>query len=309
MSDPNYPYPGGPQPPQQPPYPSQPPYPQQGYPSYPPGGYPPGPAAPPGGPPRRQGGTTWIIVAIVVLALVAGGTIGYTLLAGDDEPTLRTDLTLADLQPALLRPEQVPEGYAATEWEPGGEDDLGADQIEGSRECEVALRRFALMDAASDETGVAYEQEENAASIEHTLSVRTAEDIDIAELESSMNACGEFTFDDGETSGTMRMSAEPIDGIGDDALLVSVGVQSEANGYMVDVELGGVMFERRACSRRSCSPAASTSSTRAAAGGSTASRSTRPPCGPRPRPPTATSTAWSEPPARHPDPPVRVHWG
>jgi hypothetical protein len=223
----------------------RPPYPppDPGYPGYP--GYPPGPPAapmPPAPPPGRRG-TTWLVVAIAALAVVAVGTIGYVVVR-DDDTGIRTDLTLADLEPALLTADQVPDGFTEEPWAEGDGDDLGADDVEASEACERVLASLALADSAGDEIGVSYERGTDDASIEHTLGVAGPDDLDVDGLQAAINSCREFAYDDGESSGTMTMSAEPVGGIGDDALLLVVRVQAETGGYQVDVEMTGILFER-----------------------------------------------------------------
>jgi hypothetical protein len=225
--------------------PDVPPYPAPPPPAPP---LPPAPSSyPPGAPPPRgrRGGTTGLLAAIAVLAAVAVGTIGYVVVGGDDETRVRSDLTLADLEPALLTGAQVPDGFVQAEWTDNATgDDLGPDDVDASPLCEAALGSFALMGGAEQVTGTEFEIEETGATIEHTLSVAGPEDPDIPAIEDAIGACGEFAFDDGESSGTMSMSAMPIDGVGDAALLVVVGVRSSSGGFDVDLEMTGIMFER-----------------------------------------------------------------
>jgi hypothetical protein len=225
-------------------------YPQGG----PPGGYAPGPGGP-GGPgghapgPQRPGrGNLPIIVAIAVLAVVAVGTIGFVVLGGDDDgggaaDGPRADLTLADLEPALLAPADVPEGFESTPWEDDSGDDFTSDQIDGSPACEEVLDRFSLADSGRSETGAEFEAA-NGATIEHTLSIATAGDVTVDEVLDGVNTCGSFGFDDGESSGQITMSAEPVDGIGDSALLLMMQVDTVAEGYDVSVEMNGILWDR-----------------------------------------------------------------
>lgn len=228
--------------------------PQAGYPQggYQQGGYPPGmgPSGPMPGPrPPRKSNTTLLLVAIAVLAVIAVGTIGFVVLGGDDDDSAdsgeaRTDLTLADLEPALLAAGDVPEGFESITWEDEADDDtLTPDQIDGSPECEQVLERFSMSDSSRQETGSEFEAE-NGASIENTLSVAIPDDVTVDEVLEGINTCGSFSYDDGETSGDITMSAEPVDGIGDSALFVTLVVATQAEGYDVSVEMNGILWDR-----------------------------------------------------------------
>jgi hypothetical protein len=229
-------------------------YPPAGYPQggYQQGGYPPGtgPSGPmPGPQPPRKSNTTLLVAAIAVLAVIAVGTIGFVVLGGDDDDSAdggeaRTDLTLADLEPALLTTGDVPEGFESIPWEDDADDDeLTPDQIDGSPECEQVLERFSLSDGARQETGSEFEAE-NGASIESTLSVAIPDDVTVDEVREGINTCGTFSYDDGDSAGEITMSAEPVDGIGDSALFVTMVVATQAEGYDVSVEMNGILWDR-----------------------------------------------------------------
>lgn len=233
-------------------------YPQGGYaqtgysqPGYPPGTAP-GPGGPYGGPPKRSNNML-LIIAIAVLAVIAVGTIGFVVLGGGDDDEggdegtteARTDLTLADLEPALLAAGDVPEGFESVTWEDGDADDdtLSPDQIDGSPECQEVLERFSMSDGARQETGAQFEAE-NGASMENTLSVAIPNDVTVDEVREGINTCGTFTYDDGESAGQITMSAEPYDGVGDSALFVSMLVETSAEGYDISVEMNGILWDR-----------------------------------------------------------------
>lgn len=232
--------------------------PAAGYPqgAYQQGGYPPGtgPSGPmPGPPPPKKPNTTLLVAAIAVLAVIAVGTIGFVVLGGDDDDSAdggagggeaRTDLTLADLEPALLTAGDVPEGFESIPWEDDADDDeLTSDQIDGTAECEQVLERFSMSDGSREETGAEFEAE-NGASIESTLSVAIPDDITVDEVREGINTCGTFSYDDGDTTGEITMSAEPVDGIGDSALFVTMVVATQAQGYDVSVEMNGILWDR-----------------------------------------------------------------
>jgi hypothetical protein len=229
-------------------------YPQGGYQQggYQQGGYPPGtgPSGPMPGPQPPKRSNTLLVVAIAVLAVIAVATIGFVVLGGDDGDDsadggeARTDLTLADLEPALLASGDIPEGFESITWEDEADDDtLTSDQIDGSPECEQVLERFSMSDSSREETGSEFEAE-NGATIENTLSVAIPDDVTVDEVREGINTCGSFSYDDGETSGEITMSAEPVDGIGDSALLVTMVVATQAEGYDVSVEMNGILWDR-----------------------------------------------------------------
>jgi hypothetical protein len=211
----------------------------------------PGAGGPYGGPPKRSNNTL-LIIAIAVLAVIAVGTIGFVVLGGDDDDgdggdqaEVRTDLTLADLEPALLAAGDVPDGFESVTWEDGDADDdtLSPDQIDGSPECQEVLERFSMSDAGREETGSQFEAE-NGASMENTLSVAIPNDVTVDEVREGINTCGTFTYDDGESAGEITMSAEPYEGVGDSALYVTMLVSTTAEGYDISVEMNGILWDR-----------------------------------------------------------------
>jgi hypothetical protein len=59
-----------------------------------------------------------------------------------------------------------------------------------------------------------------------------------------INTCGSFSYDDAGSTGEITMSAEPVDGIGDSALFVTMVVATSAEGYDVTVEMNGILWDR-----------------------------------------------------------------
>jgi hypothetical protein len=223
---------------------------QQG--GYQQGGYPPGmgPSGPVGGPPKRSSNTL-LIVAIAVLAVIAIGAIGFVVLGGGDDDggggdtaEQRTDLTLDDLRPALLTSAEVPEGFEETEWVDDPNDDLTPEQIDGSAECEEALERFGMADSNRDQAGTKFEHGDTGATIENTLSAPLADDVTLDEVRRAVGECGSFSYDDGETTGDVTMVVESVDGIGDEAIMVTMALQTSAEGYDLRVEMNGIMWDR-----------------------------------------------------------------
>ncbi|HLM65029.1 MAG TPA: hypothetical protein VK306_12075 [Acidimicrobiales bacterium] len=227
---------------------AQPGYPPPGGPpGRPPGAYGPGPGGPggPGGPaPRRRSGAL-VVVLIVVVALVVGGAAFVVASGGDDgaEPEVRNDLTLAELDPALLAAADLPETFTEVTWGADSGDELSPDDMDASEECTEALRRFAVNDGDEQETGSEFDSVDGA-TMTHTLSLVQADDPPIGDVRDAVGSCGTFGYDDGEDAGQITLEATSVDGIGDEALGISMLVETESQGTPVSVEMYGILVDR-----------------------------------------------------------------
>jgi hypothetical protein len=233
-----------------------------------PAGGPPGsPGGGPGGGGGRGGGPNTLIIAIVALvAVIAVAAVGFVVLGGDDDDSTdtadqaaddagdagdaaddavepRDDVTVADLEPVLLTTADVPAGYTQVEWVDDDADALTPEDVEATPECEAALERFGGTDASRQETGAEFEME-NGANIEHTLSAAVAGDVTVAEVQAGMTSCGTFSYDDDGQVGTVTLTAEPLSGIGDAAVGVSMVVETSVEGTPVTAEMYGVLADR-----------------------------------------------------------------
>jgi hypothetical protein len=185
------------------------------------------------------------VVLIVVVALVLGGAAFVVASGGDDddaEPAVRSDLTLADLGPALLAAADLPETFTEVTWEADSGDELSPDDIDASEECEEALRRFAVSDGDQQETGSEFDGVDGA-TVTHTLSLVQPDDPPIGDVRDAVGSCGTFAYDDGEDAGRITLETTTVDGIGDEALGVSMLVETESQGTPVSIEVYGIVVD------------------------------------------------------------------
>jgi hypothetical protein len=154
------------------------------------------------------------------------------------------DVTLADIEPALLTSSDVPAGYEQVEWvDESSDEQLGAEDIEASEECKEAFGRLAGADGAREETGSEFESQVDGGSITHTLSLAVEGDVTLSEVGEATSSCGTFTYTDGDQTGEITLSSEPVDGIGTEALGVTMLVSTETDGVPVSLEMYGIMWD------------------------------------------------------------------
>ncbi len=152
------------------------------------------------------------MAALVVVALAAAGVV-FVVMSGDSEST-PPDLSESDMESALLTTDDVGEGF--TEEPPDGDGDstMSADDIEASEECTDLYERFSELDEEDPDVGREMATEENRIIVQHDISLRDEGEPPIELIDEFVEACAEVSYDDGESSGTIRFDlGDPVDGI------------------------------------------------------------------------------------------------
>ena len=153
------------------------------------------------------------MAALVVVALAAAGVV-FVVMSGDSEST-PPDLSESDMESALLTTDDVGEGF--TEDPPDGDDGdstMNADDIEASEECTDVYERFSEMEESDPDVGREMVTEGDRFSVQHEISLRNEGEPSIELIDEFVEACPEVSYDDGESSGTIRFDlGDPVDGI------------------------------------------------------------------------------------------------
>ena len=168
----------------------------------------------------------------------------------DDGPA---DLTLADLEPALLTTEDVPPGYVVSDDDDGeGEDDepLTVDDVETDPACQEVLEQLegsGADEGESDEAVLTAELErpDDNASVTHDLWLGTPGDRTIGEVADLLRECDSVSYEADEmgTQAEMRMSVEEVDGLGDDAIAVEVDIEI-GGALTIELQSHGLLWSR-----------------------------------------------------------------
>ena len=168
--------------------------------------------------------------------VVAGAGVAAYGLANDDDATTTApaDVSLDDLEPALLTEDEVGSGYSEAPGS-GDDDDLDLDEMETSDECREVIESF---EGDDDGDGIQVEFEtDDEATVSHSLALIDQDEPSFGDVRDAIGQCRTITWDDGETQGEMRLSAEDIDGPADDAFALEVEI--EASSGAVSVTLDG----------------------------------------------------------------------
>lgn len=178
-----------------------------------------------------------LVASAVVLGVIALGAVGSVVFGGEH------GLTLVDVEPALLAVGDVPRGYMKVAWQSAPDGSLTRDQLDAPAQCEAVLDSFGLVDGSGQAIGSRFESEDGG-FIEHTLALSLRQDFTMKELQDGYDTCGSFAFDDGELSGWFSISAERVEDIGDEALLVVAQVSTRVDGRPVAGEMNGILWQR-----------------------------------------------------------------
>jgi hypothetical protein len=176
-----------------------------------------------------------VVLGIGAVVAAGAGVAAYGLANDDDDNTTApADVSLDDLESALLTEDEVGAGFSEV---PGGgdDDDLSLDEMETSDECREVIESFEG-DDDGDEVQVEFDTDDEA-SLSHSLALIDEDDPSFGDVRDAIGQCRTITWDDGDTQGEMRLSAEDIDGPADDAFALEVEI--EASSGAVSVTLDG----------------------------------------------------------------------
>lgn len=180
-----------------------------------------------------------MIVVAAVLALQLTGDDG----GGDGQlTTAPADLTLEELQPALLTAEDV--GPDFTESFDSDQSDFSEDAFQTSDECREALARFDALGGEGSGLEVEFERASDQATISHGLDLVQEDTPSMDEIRDTYGACGTLPFDDGEVQGEIRIRTESVVGFGEDALAVVMEVDASSAFIEVSYEVYGIAWAR-----------------------------------------------------------------
>jgi hypothetical protein len=171
---------------------------------------------------------------IVVHRAVTGGGEGLTVAPAD--------LSLDDVEPALLTAGDVGDGFASYPVKPSD-----AGPLRTSVECRDAYDRIdpSAPNDAGRQTGLWRASDETSVWHELTLIETGAPSLD--ELHETLERCGAITAetgDDGDEPYEMEVRTEPVDGPGEDALAVDVRFDFVVGGAHVTFDAYGYAFAR-----------------------------------------------------------------
>jgi hypothetical protein len=165
-------------------------------------------------------------------------------LANDDDggaTTAPPGLELDDLEPALLTEDEVGAGFTEAT-ETGDEDQLTADELETSEQCQQVIRTFDETDN-DDDLQVEFEDAAEA-TLSHSLTLIDEGEPSMGQARQGIGECGTIAWDDGQSQGEMRMSANEIDGPGDGAFELEITIEATAATFSVEVDGYGIFSMR-----------------------------------------------------------------
>jgi hypothetical protein len=177
-----------------------------------------------------------VVLGIGAVVAAGAGVAAYGLANDDDDGTTTApaDVSLDDLEPALLTEDEVGAGFSEVP-AGGDDDDLDLDEMETSDECREVIESFEG-DDDGDEVQVEFDTDDEA-TLSHSLALIDEDDPSFGDVRDAIGQCRTITWDDGETQGEIRLSTEDIDGPADDAFALEVEI--EASSGAVSVTLDG----------------------------------------------------------------------
>lgn len=209
----------------------------------PPGGGSPSPypAGPGGG-----GGRRGLLIALGIGVVAVLGIGAVVLSSGDDDSATTgppAGITLDDLEPALLTEDDVGDGFRVDTSGDDSDDPMDPDSIETSDECRSVLERFESSDAADDEIGVDFVDDAEG-TVQHSIGLAEEGTPNLAEVREALDQCESMDFEEDGATGHFRFETSDVDGIGDEAIGLTIGVDMETQGFSISFEMYGVMWER-----------------------------------------------------------------
>jgi hypothetical protein len=178
-----------------------------------------------------------------VVAIVAVVAIG---MSGDDDDTATgppAGVTLDDLEPALLTEDEVGNGFSLDTGGDDSDDPMDSESIDASDECRAAIESFEVSDAAREEIGVDF-ADDVGGTVQQSVSLAGEGIPTVAETRQAIDQCDSMAFEDEGATGEYRFETSDVDGLGDDAVGLTVGVDMEAQGYSLEFDMYGVLWER-----------------------------------------------------------------
>jgi hypothetical protein len=181
--------------------------------------------------------------AIGGAAAVVAGVVAFGLANNDDDEATRAPagLSLDDVEPALLTEDDVGAGFA--ESTPGGDGELRTDDMDTSPECRQVLRSFEQSDDEGEDLEADFEDTDGA-TLSHTLALIDEDEPTMDEALDALGECRTIGWDDGETQGEIRLSADDIDGPGDQAFEMEMEIEGSSQGVTVVLD-GYVVYSMR----------------------------------------------------------------
>jgi hypothetical protein len=176
-----------------------------------------------------------VVLGIGAVVVAGAGVAAYGLANDDDATTTApADVSLDDLEPALLTEDEVGSGYSEAPGS-GDDDDLDLDEMETSDECREVIESF---EGDDDGDGIQVEFEtDDEATVSHSLALIDQDEPSFGDVRDAIGQCRTITWDDGETQGEIRLSTEDADGPADDAFALELEI--EASSGAVNVTLDG----------------------------------------------------------------------
>lgn len=177
----------------------------------------------------------------MALALVVG-TVAVVATQGDDEDPA-ADVSLAELEPALLTADDVGSQYTLDTSDDDDDDPLESDTMDASDECREALTAFEAGDVDREEITVAFSNDIDG-SIDHTISLGQSGGPSLAAVRAAIDTCGTIGYSEDGTTGEFSFTTSDLDGIGDHAIGLAIDATVETQGFEFAFEMYGVLWER-----------------------------------------------------------------
>jgi hypothetical protein len=186
----------------------------------------------------------WIAFGAVVAVVVAVVAV-VALSGGDDDASEPADLSLADLEPALLTEEDVGGEYTLDPSGGEGDDDGDSTDTEGlagSDECREVMESLEESGHTNEEVGVEFVDDSDG-TVGNTLGLLLPGESTLADVRAALEQCDTMAFEDDGATGEFRITIEDVEGLGDDAIGVDIVVDMEVEGLSLTVDSYGLLWE------------------------------------------------------------------
>jgi hypothetical protein len=158
----------------------------------------------------------------------------------DDDASAPADLSLADLEPALLTEEDVGGDYTLDP--SGGEGDDSMDGVAGSEECREVMESLEESGNTNEEVGVEFVDDSDG-TVGNTLGLLLPAEPTLAEVRAALQQCDTMTFEDDGATGELHITIEDVEGLGNDAIGVDMVMDVEVEGMSLTVVSYGLLWE------------------------------------------------------------------